>query len=274
MAEKRYYWLKLKSDYFDSPKIKKLRRIAGGDTYTIIYLKMQLLSVSTGGVISFEGIEDTFEDELALKIDEQVEDVQLTLAYLKQQGLIESKDEQFLLVEACNNIGTESSSAERVRRFRENKEKLELDMKNQAKALLSNAGVTQVKQNSISSSISNIFNYWNSKDIIKHKELTKERVKAIEKALKTYTEEEIKTFIDRYNTVIKDSNYFFKTKWTIKEFLSQGNCIADFTDEGSKWINYNTKQQFTNTNVKSFATHEYTKEQTNSVFDDIESVSI
>ena len=43
---KRYYWLKLKDDYLDSPKIKKLRKIAGGDTYTIIYLKMQLLSES------------------------------------------------------------------------------------------------------------------------------------------------------------------------------------------------------------------------------------
>ena len=36
---KKYYWLKLKDDFFNSREIKKLRRIAGGDTYTIIYLK-------------------------------------------------------------------------------------------------------------------------------------------------------------------------------------------------------------------------------------------
>ena len=43
MAEKKYYWLKLKEGFFEQKIIKKLRKIAGGDTYVIIYLKMQLL---------------------------------------------------------------------------------------------------------------------------------------------------------------------------------------------------------------------------------------
>ena len=43
--DKKYYWLKLKDDFFRDKKMKKLRNIAGGDTYTIIYLKMQLLSL-------------------------------------------------------------------------------------------------------------------------------------------------------------------------------------------------------------------------------------
>ena len=37
---KRYYWLKLKDDFFTSKRIKKLRAMAGGDTYLIIYLKL------------------------------------------------------------------------------------------------------------------------------------------------------------------------------------------------------------------------------------------
>lgn len=147
MAEKRFYWLKLKENYFDSPKIKKLRKIAGGDTYTIIYLKMQLLSICNGGIINFEGIELSFEEELALKLDEQLEDVQLTLAYLKQQKLVEESDESFLLIEACNNIGSEGQSAERKRRF---------DARKQERALLGNDSVTEEKRNSIS--ISNISN--------------------------------------------------------------------------------------------------------------------
>ena len=39
---KRYYWLKLRDDFFTSKRIKKLRKIEHGDTYIIIYLKMQL----------------------------------------------------------------------------------------------------------------------------------------------------------------------------------------------------------------------------------------
>ena len=45
MSENRYYWLKLKDDFFTSKRIKKLRNLAGGDTLTIIYLKMQLKSI-------------------------------------------------------------------------------------------------------------------------------------------------------------------------------------------------------------------------------------
>ena len=65
MAEKRYFFLKLPDDFFQSLKIKKLRRLAGGDTYTIIYLKMQLLSLKNGGYLTYEGVEDDLAADLA-----------------------------------------------------------------------------------------------------------------------------------------------------------------------------------------------------------------
>ena len=154
MAEKRYYWLKLKEDYFNSPKIKKLRKIAGGDTYTIIYLKMQLLSVSNKGIIIFEGIEKTLEEELALKLDEQLVDVQLTLTYLKSQGLLEQNENEFLLPEASNNIGSESDSAERVRLFRERKRQNSLQCNGDVTDLL-HSSISISNSNSISNNINN-----------------------------------------------------------------------------------------------------------------------
>ena len=36
--DKRYYWLKLFDDFFDSLRMKTLRRLPRGDTYLIIYL--------------------------------------------------------------------------------------------------------------------------------------------------------------------------------------------------------------------------------------------
>ena len=66
---KRYYWLKLKDDFFTSKRIKKLRNQAGGDTYTIIYLKMQLLAMKTDGVLTWTGLEENFAEELALDLD-------------------------------------------------------------------------------------------------------------------------------------------------------------------------------------------------------------
>lgn len=167
MADKRYYWLKLKEDYFNSPKIKKLRKIAGGDTYTIIYLKMQLLSISNNGIIQFEQIEPTIQEELALKLDEDIENVGVTLNYLQTQGLIEvNENNEFLLLEASNCIGSECESAERVRLFRKREDE-------KKKMLQGNESVTEVKQISISNSISNS-NYISSSNI-KEKEIKKEK---------------------------------------------------------------------------------------------------
>ena len=39
MSEKKYYWMKFQREFFKSLRIKKLRRLAGGDTYTIIFLR-------------------------------------------------------------------------------------------------------------------------------------------------------------------------------------------------------------------------------------------
>ena len=61
---KRYYWLKLPEDFFRQKPIKKLRKIAGGDTYTIIYLKMLLIAMKEDGKLYFEGVEDDFYEEL------------------------------------------------------------------------------------------------------------------------------------------------------------------------------------------------------------------
>lgn len=123
MAEnKRYYWLQLKENFFKQPRIKKLRRMAGGDTYTIIYLKMQLLSLQNGGKLVYEGIEDDFVNELALNIDEKEEDIQMTVMYLTQQGLlIEGKDDEFSLPETINAIGSETASTIRSRKSRTSK---------------------------------------------------------------------------------------------------------------------------------------------------------
>lgn len=119
---KRFYWLKLMSDFFSQPKIKKLRRIAGGDTYTIIYLKLQLLSLQNGGSLFYEGIEETFPAEIALTIDEDADNVSVTLNYLESQGLLVRTDEgTYLLPETVCLIGGECASAGRVRKHRERK---------------------------------------------------------------------------------------------------------------------------------------------------------
>lgn len=136
MGEKRYYWLKLRNDFFDSVRMKKLRSVAGGDTYTIIYLKLQLAALETEGSLVYEGIENSIAEELALLINEKPEDVGLTLNFLQSVGLCElSKDGTLCtLPEVMINTGSETASTQRVRDFRKRQ------------ALQCNANVTETKR--------------------------------------------------------------------------------------------------------------------------------
>lgn len=258
MAEKRYYWLKLKENYFDSPKIKKLRKIAGGDTYTIIYLKLQLLSIKNNGIIEYEKIEPTFQEELALKLDEDVENVGVTLSYLQSQGLVDvNENNDFFLIEASNNIGSESESAERVRLFRERKNQ---------KALQCNDSVTEVKQisisNSISKSNSNSNSISNNKDkkgeieqefeevwkIYPRKEDKKKAFLAYKTARKKASFDEIKKGVETYSNHIKACN-------TDKCYIKLGATYFN----GECWAN--NYEQRTKQGKANFTEREYTKEQ-------------
>jgi predicted phage replisome organizer len=140
MSEKRYYWLKLADDFFTSKRIKKLRSLAGGDTYTIIYLKMQLKALKTEGYLYFDGIMENFAEELALDIDESPENVKVTIQYLLSVGLMECSEDgnEFCLPYTQKLIGSETASTQRVRDYRARKK--------EQKSLHCNADETKVKR--------------------------------------------------------------------------------------------------------------------------------
>lgn len=123
---KRYYWFRLHKDFFQKKEIKRLRRVAGGDTYAVIYLKMLLRSIADGGKLYFDGYEETFVSELALDIDEDEQNVQITVNYLLKNGLLlECEADEYYLPEANNNTGSETAAASRMRKLRNKSKELE-----------------------------------------------------------------------------------------------------------------------------------------------------
>ena len=108
---KKYYWMKMDRNFFKDARIKKLRRIAGGDTFTIIYLELLLLSLEKNGLLIYEGIENSFEEEMASKIDEfnNLDNVKITIAWLINEGILvpqQDGDHQFKKI----NVGSETQS--------------------------------------------------------------------------------------------------------------------------------------------------------------------
>ena len=138
---KKYVWLKLQKDFFQQKEIKKLRKTtSGGAVYTLIYLKMQLLSLENSGKLYFEGVEDNFIEELALELDETVEDVQMTVLFLEKHKLIEIGEvqDEYILPAVVENIGSETASAGRMRKMRAKEEAKKLSF-----VTANNKGVTE-----------------------------------------------------------------------------------------------------------------------------------
>ena len=198
---KKYYWLKLKADFFTSRAMKKLRKIAGGDTYTIIYLKLQLLSLKDEGVLFFEGVEPTFAEEMALALDEDADNVKATLLFLQNMGLIEQKsNNEYILTEVPYLIGGESESAERVRRFRGKK------------ALQCNGEVTE------GNALVTNCNTEKEKEKEKEKELEKSKRESKSKRFTPPTLEEVQAYCAERNNNIDPQHfidYYTSNGWLV-----------------------------------------------------------
>lgn len=119
MANRRFYWMKLPSDYFGQLIQKKMRKQPDGAEMQLIYLKLLLYCIDKDAEIIFQGVYDSVEDEIAEEIGEDAEAVKKTLTFLEANKKLERTEHGFILPEALELVGSESVSAERVRRFRE-----------------------------------------------------------------------------------------------------------------------------------------------------------
>lgn len=219
---KKYYWLRLKEDFFNSKEMRKLRTIAGGEVFTIIYLKLQLLSLKGEGKIFFEHIDKTISHELELIIDEKKENIDITLKYLLSVGLLECIGDEYILPKVLECIGSETSCAERVRRHREK-------IKSSSKMLQCNTDVTNCNafllqcnterekerekeidrdrdnstivklENSstkLAGKIQEIFDYWKKSHNHPKAKLDNKRTRIIKKAVGSFSMDDLKQAID------------------------------------------------------------------------------
>ena len=123
---RRYYWLQLKDDFFNSKEMKLMRKLPGGEEITIIYLKMMLASLAEQGKLYFEGLAEDLAEELSLLIDEDQEAIRLTLMFLTKKKLLTTSDNyQFNLEQVPEMVGSETASTRRSRKHRENQKVLQ-----------------------------------------------------------------------------------------------------------------------------------------------------
>ena len=204
---RRYYWLQLKDDFFNSKEMKLMRKLPGGEEITIIYLKMMLVSLSEQGKLYFEGLAEDLAEELSLIIDEDPEAIRLTLMFLTKKKLLTTSDNyQFNLEQVPEMIGSETASARRVRKHRENQ-----------KALQCNSDVTKCNididkgQKPQSDVYEEIIKYLNEKTGSHFKPTSKSTQRLINGRLsENYTIEDFKYVIDVKTNEWKDNTKMSK----------------------------------------------------------------
>ncbi len=121
-----YFWLRLDNNFYKNLAIKKARKMAGGDTMVVIYQKMMLSSLDTNGVIYYEGVYGKLEEELALMIDEETEQVAMTLAYFTKAGLIQIDNSQNVEMSQVSALIDQETNWARYKREQRKNNKLDI----------------------------------------------------------------------------------------------------------------------------------------------------
>ena len=120
---RRYYWLKLKEDFFDDDAISWLEEQNKGKEYALFYLKLCLKSLKNDGVLirRVGNILVPYDTKKISEITRTDEDtVIVAMGLLKQIGLIELQENGALyMTQLSTMIGSETNGAQRKRKYRE-----------------------------------------------------------------------------------------------------------------------------------------------------------
>lgn len=78
----------LKETFFKRKEIRKLRKMAGGDTLVLVYIKLLIKSSDDDGNIYYDFTEKDIYEQLSLEIDEEYSDIETLLKFLYEEELI------------------------------------------------------------------------------------------------------------------------------------------------------------------------------------------
>lgn len=119
MADNRkYYYLKLKEDFFNTDEMKILESMKDGYLYSNILLKLYLKSLSNSGRLMYRNVIPYTPEILATLTGHQVGTVEKALDVFKKLDLIEMLDNGAIyMMDIQNFIGQSSSEADRQREY-------------------------------------------------------------------------------------------------------------------------------------------------------------
>ena len=122
MADKKYYWLKLPADFFSKPSLMLLT--SKGADHISVYMRLLTMAINTDCRLMYTEDTPYTVEMLSMMLGYQEETMQEIIDNLMQFKLLEVlEDGSYYLVELSDMIGSESTSAERQRKSRQERDK-------------------------------------------------------------------------------------------------------------------------------------------------------
>jgi len=159
VPEKKYYWLKLKRDFFKRHDMQIIEAMPNGKDYVLFYLKLLVESVDHDGELRFSDTIPYNEQMLATITNTNIDVVRSAMKIFTELNMIEVMDNQTIfMIEVQKMVGCETSVAERVRKCRERKDQKALQrnalsLQGNACALKSNIEIDTEKEKELETEV-------------------------------------------------------------------------------------------------------------------------
>jgi predicted phage replisome organizer len=249
---KKFFWLKLKEDFFESDEIKILESLPNGIAYSNFYLKLLCKSIKNSGVLRLRNIIPYTIEMLASMTNTNIDIARGATEKLIALNMIEVLDDGALyMLDIENMIGSETDSAQRMREARAKTINLE-EKDKKSVTLCENVRKSDTE-------IDKEIELEKEIEIDKEKKIKKEKSTVKAKAFTIPTILEIKEYCEeRKNNVDAEKffDYYESKGWLVGKTKMKNWQAAIRNWEKNSFDNGNKKQELKTHNHNEFANFE------------------
>lgn len=236
MDNKKYYYLKLKENFFESDSMVLLENMKDGYLYSNILLKLYLRSLKDGGRLMLNGTIPYNSQMLASVTRHQVGTLEKALDIFKELGLIEILDSGAIyMMDIQNFIGKSSTEADRQREYYNRIERDRTHKVSCKKSYRKSTPETEIELKIDYQQIANMYN----NTCVSFPRLTKlseNRKKAIKARLKIYSVEDFQKLFEMAegSSFLKgqnNRNWSATFDWLIKDTNMAKVLDGNYTDK-------------------------------------------
>ncbi|WP_443717151.1 phage replisome organizer N-terminal domain-containing protein [Ruminococcus sp.] len=237
MQNKRYYWLKLKNDFFEGDEINWLEEQENGAVYILFYLKLCLRSLRSDGVLMRRvgKIEIPYDTKKLAEITgTPLPAAETAMALLTSAGLVEVQENGALFMPQMEDMtGSETERAAIMRKYRTpktEKENHSEDSDREIEVQSSNHNVITM----LPEPNHNVITSLPETDHIVDTEIEKEL--ELESELESETEPEKESDADTESLLYPERDGAPETRTTTAAQAGKGNFSGKRLDKAAQWV--------------------------------------